>query len=220
MSTISKENYLKTIYSESFNSEDIVSATTLSGALGVTKSAVSDMAKKLSEQNYVNYKPYRGISLSTKGKKIALQIIRRHRLWELFLINVLDLSWSEVHEEAENLEHCTSDILVNKIDDFLDNPKFDPHGEPIPNRKGVMPLLPKLIKLSQVKIGNKYNISRVNDKNKELMNYLTQVGIKLNSEIKIVNILDYDNTIFVKIKKAIIPLSEKIAEKIDVTLMK
>ena len=219
MSTISKENYLKTIYSENFNTDKAVSVTTLSERLGVTKAAVSDMAKKLAELNYINYKPYKGISLSSKGKKIAMQIIRRHRLWELFLINVLDLSWSEVHDEAEKLEHCTSDILVNKIDDFLGNPKFDPHGDPIPNKKGVMPLLPKLIKLSDVSIGSKYKVARVNDRSKELMNYLTKLNIQLNTEIKIIDKLNYDNTIFVIIKNKTIPLSEKITGKIYVTVI-
>jgi len=220
MSTISKENYLKTIYTECNNGKGIVTSSVLSEKLGVTKAAVSDMAKSLSKLNLINYKPYKGISLSKKGEKIALQIIRRHRLWELFLINVLNLTWSEVHEEAERLEHCTSDLLVDKIDDFLNNPKFDPHGDPIPNRNGVMPPLPKLIKLSDVKIGEKYKIARVNDQSRELMDYLTKINFKLNAEIQINDKLNYDNTLLIQNKSASISLSEKITDKIDVILIK
>lgn len=219
MSTISKENYLKTIYSESFDSSSVVSVKTLSEKLAVTKAAVSDMAKKLAEQKFIDYKPYKGIVLSTEGRKIALQIIRRHRLWELFLINVLDLSWSEVHDEAERLEHCTSEILADKIDTYLCHPKFDPHGDPIPDKKGILPALPKLLKLSQVRIGIACKIARVNDKNKELMDYLTKIKIKLNSKIKIIDKLKFDNTIFVKINGTEVSLSEKITNKIEVTVI-
>ena len=220
MSTISKENYLKTIYTECNDSKVVVTSSVLSEKLGVTKAAVSDMAKNLSKLNLINYKPYKSISLSKKGEQIALQIIRRHRLWELFLISALNLSWSEVHEEAERLEHCTSDLLVNKIDDFLKNPKFDPHGEPIPNRNGVMPPLPKFIKLSDAEIGKKYKIARVNDQSRELMDYLTKINFKLNAEIQINDKLNYDNTLLIKNQKTSISLSEKITNKIDVTLVK
>ncbi len=216
MSTISKENYLKTIYAESFDNSGLVSVTTLSKKLSVTKAAVSDMAKKLADQKYIDYKPYSGIILSAKGNKVALQIIRRHRLWELFLINVLDLSWSEVHDEAEKLEHCTSDLLVDKIDSYLDNPKFDPHGDPIPNREGKLPDLPELFKLSQVEVGTTCKVARVNDKSKELIDYLTKIKIKLNSKIEIIDKLNFDNTMFTKINGSKVSLSEKITDKIFV----
>ena len=132
MPTISKEDYLKVILKNEMSSDDSTSTTFLAKEMNVTKAAVTDMSKKMAEQGLISYIPYKGVKLRSKGRNIALNIIRRHRLWELFLIKSLGLSWGEVHQEAEMLEHSTSDYLIDIIDEKLGFPKFDPHGEPIP----------------------------------------------------------------------------------------
>ncbi|MEN8194662.1 MAG: metal-dependent transcriptional regulator, partial [Bacteroidota bacterium] len=139
MPSISKENYLKAVYQLCQNSANSVSTLALAQKLNITNAATSDMAKGLLKQGFVNYKKYKGVSLTSKGKEIAVGILRRHRLWELFLMQSLELGWEEVHNEAENLEHQTSDFLIDKIDDYLGNPQFDPHGEPIPQKNGSIP---------------------------------------------------------------------------------
>jgi DtxR family Mn-dependent transcriptional regulator len=139
MITISKEDYLKEIYKIAIDNDSNVSTANLAEKLSVTNAATSDMAKKLAKAGYIIYEKYKGIRLTTRGKKEALKIIRRHRLWESFLIETLGLNWGEVHEEAEKLEHQTSDFLIDKIDEYLDYPQFDPHGEPIPTKLGRIP---------------------------------------------------------------------------------
>jgi DtxR family Mn-dependent transcriptional regulator len=127
---------------------------------------------------------------------------------------VLGLSWSEVHDEAEKLEHSTSDFLINKIDDFLGNPKFDPHGDPIPNKNGTLPKLPELLNVQEAEIGDKYKVRRVNDKNNDLMNYLTKIGLELFKEIEIVDKLSFDNSVLVKVDSVNHMLSEFVASHI------
>ena len=213
MPTISKENYLKAVYS-SLEIDAGATTSALSQKLEVSNAAISDMAKKLSDEGLINYAKYRGMELTGEGKKIALKVIRRHRLWELFLIKVLGLSWSEVHDEAESLEHSTSEFLIDKIDDYLGNPKVDPHGDPIPKRNGTLPKLPELINMQQTEIGKKYRIGRVNDKSNDLMNYLTQIGIELSKEVKIVDKLSFDNSVIVEIDSVNHSLSEFVASNI------
>ncbi len=214
MPTISKENYLKAVYGRSLEIGGGATTSSLSEELEVSNAAISDMAKKLSDEGLINYAKYKGIELTRPGKKIALTVIRRHRLWELFLIKVLGLSWSEVHDEAEKLEHSTSDFLLDKIDDFLGNPKVDPHGDPIPQKDGSMPTMPELISLHESEIGKKYRIGRVRDKSTELMNYLTKIGIELFKEIKIVDKLSFDNSVIIKVDSINHSLSEFVASHI------
>jgi DtxR family Mn-dependent transcriptional regulator len=220
MPTISKEDYLKAIYNEVTVSSKTVSTAQLAGKLSVSNSATCDMAKKLADQGLIVYAKYKGIDLTSKGKKIALDIIRRHRLWELFLMKVLDLSWSEVHDEAEKLEHQTSNYLINKIDDFLDHPDFDPHGDPIPKRNGELPDLPKFISLKDCEVGKKYKIIRVNDENNEIIEYFTKLGLLLHKEITVIEKLSFDNTIFIQDDDTNHTLSEKVADKLSVELIK
>ena len=139
MSTISTENYLKKIFNHNKAFGEKINAVKLAQELSVSNAAISDMAKKLSKHGLISYEKYKGIELTDKGEQMALNVIRRHRLWELFLIKVLDIPWSEVHEQAEVLEHHTSDKLIDRIDEFLGFPDFDPHGHPIPRKNGSLP---------------------------------------------------------------------------------
>jgi DtxR family Mn-dependent transcriptional regulator len=215
MSTITKENYLKTIFVQSNIGENAYTSK-MAKKLSVSNAAISDMAKKLSLEGLVTYEKYRGMVLTSAGEKIALKVLRRHRLWELFLTKVLRMSWSEVHDEAEKLEHHSSDALIDKIDEFLLYPEFDPHGEPIPKKNGLLPKSPKSIPIIKGEIGNKYQIVRVDDQNRELMNYLTKNDLLLNTKVEIIDRLSFDNSVIVKIKDKKISLSEKISQSVFV----
>ena len=214
MPTVSKENYLKAVYSQ-INEEGTGATTSaLAGKLEISNAAISDMAKKLSDDGLISYAKYKGMQLTGEGKKVALRVIRRHRLWELFLIQVLGLSWSEVHDEAENLEHSTSDFLIDKIDNYLGFPKFDPHGDPIPQKNGSIPKAPEVVELKNAEVGKKYKVGRVNDKNNELISYVSKIGIKLAKEIEVVEKLKFDNSVIVKIDAKQYSLSEVVASNV------
>ncbi|MCK5086103.1 MAG: metal-dependent transcriptional regulator [Melioribacteraceae bacterium] len=216
MPTVSKENYLKSIF-QLGNGKDVpVSTNSIAQKLRITNAATSDMSKKLAKQGLVEYKKYKGVRLTKIGSNIALGIIRRHRLWELFLMKSLGLSWGQVHDEAERLEHQTSEFLIDKIDEFLGNPELDPHGDPIPQKNGKIPKAPKAVALSKAKIGIKYEIARVNDESKDLINYITELGLHLNKKIIVNKKLSFDNSLIIKIKNQQFTLSEKVSEKLFV----
>ncbi len=214
MNSISKENYIKTIYSLNKESGSIVTTSALAKKMEVSNSASSEMANKLSGLGFVNHQKYRGLSLTRKGEEEALKIIRRHRLWELFLVKVLNLPWSRVDEEADRLEHQTSEFLIDKIDAFLGYPEFDPHGSPIPGKNGELPELPELIPLSDAEPGIEYVITEVSDSSIELMDYFTKIGIGIDTQIKLVQKLVFDNSVIVSINKNEYTLSHQVAKSI------
>lgn len=213
MPTISKQDYLKAIYQISSGSDGnaAVSTTEIASRLDVSKAATSEMVQRLSEQGYLNYEKYRGMSLTDEGRKEALNIIRRHRIWELFLRDILGLTWSEVHAEAELLEHSTSDFLIEKLDGYLGHPQFDPHGEPIPDREGNMPEVPAVVPLHSCEAGRSYKLVRVIDSSSELMDYFSGIGLSLNKEITVKSKLAFDNSTVVIIGNVTHSLSEKVA---------
>jgi len=217
MPSISKENYIKAVYSLCQNNSGSVSTSALAAKLEITNAATSDMAKGLSKQGFIKYEKYKGVSLTQKGEKTAIEIIRKHRLWELFLMKSLELGWEEVHSEAEHLEHQTTEFLMNKIDDFLGNPKFDPHGEPIPQKDGTIPNMDAQIPLNKSKVGKEYVVKRVSDESKEVMDYFTEIGLNLNSKIKIKNFLKYDNSTIIELNDNVHSFSEKIGKRIFVS---
>ena len=135
MSTKAEENYLKTIFKLSEKEKDSVSTNAIAEELETKPSSVSDMLKKLSEKKLINYIKYQGVSLTPLGHRLAVHVIRKHRLWEVFLVSHLNFKWDEVHDIAEQLEHIKSKALVNRLDAFLNFPSYDPHGDPIPNQK-------------------------------------------------------------------------------------
>ena len=218
MSTISKENYLKTLYTQDRISEAPVTTSQIAGKLNVTNAATSEMAKKLSDKGLVKYKRYKGIELTTEGKKVALNVLRRHRLWELFLIKVLDLTWDEVHDEAELLEHQTSERLIDKIDEYLNFPTSDPHGSPIPKKNGELPDMPDLISLTNVEEGVTYTVARVSNRNSDLIKYFSKIGLTLNKKIKIVELLTFDNSVVIELDGTLVTLSEKTARSVFLKL--
>ncbi len=217
MATISKENYLKAIFSLSQRNGDIVSTSVLAKELTVSNAAISEMANRLASEGLITYKKYKGIKLLKRGEKIAISVLRKHRLWELFLIKTLNLNWSEVHTEAEKLEHCTSENVIDEIDKFLNFPKVDPHGAPIPNNDGSFRAHIDTTPMSNCKKGRSYIISRVRDKNPDLINYLSQIDISLNKKIEVKEKLDFDGSIIIEVDGVRHSLSEKLVENIFVS---
>lgn len=216
MSTISKENYLKAIFNYNALMNDTASTSQMANELSVSNSAISDMAKKLSLDGLVTYEKYKGMELTSKGEKIALQVIRRHRLWELFLMKILGLAWSEIHDEAENLEHHTSDFLIDKIDEYLGYPEFDPHGHPIPRKNGTLPESSEIMPLYDCEIGINYEFIRVDDRDNSLIDYLTKVGLLLNTKLIIRDRLAFDESLTVEFNNKSFPFSKKISKSIFV----
>ncbi len=191
MPTISVENYLKAIYKLQQRSTDArVKNKQIAQALDLKLPSVTNMLKSLTSQGMLDYIPYQGVHLTPKGEHAALQVIRRHRLLELFLIETLNMTWSEVHEEAELLEHALSDKLTNKIDSFLGHPTLDPHGDPIPNRDGVMPKQQGHL-LETLPEGGHATIERVLSQNAPFLEYLGEKGLIPGANLRLVEVAPF-----------------------------
>ena len=217
MLTTSEENYLKTIYNLSESGKNQVSTNSVSKFLKTKPSSVTDMIKKLSAKKLLYHKKYKGTNISSNGKKLAIQIIRKHRLWEVFLFEKLDFKWDEVHKIAEELEHITNEKLIDKLDKYLKYPKIDPHGDPIPNKDGKIDIKPK-IKLSNLLINNKCIVSKVNDEDGNLLEYLNKIKIHIGSKIKVLDIIEFDKSIEIEIdSKNKVFISNRVAENILVS---
>jgi DtxR family Mn-dependent transcriptional regulator len=151
------------------------------------------MIKKLAAKKLISYKKYYGVKVTDTGKKVALQIIRKHRLWEVFLVQKLNFNWDEVHEVAEELEHIKSPLLIQRLNEFLGNPKFDPHGDPIPDETGTIPSKPS-IPLSQLITGKSGIITSVKDSDSSFLKYLDKMEMKIGSRIKVLDVIEFDNS--------------------------
>ncbi|NNG26209.1 MAG: metal-dependent transcriptional regulator [Ignavibacteriaceae bacterium] len=215
MKNISKEDYLSTIY-KNRDSDGIIKGNQIAEKLEISNAAVTDMLKKLSSDGFVDHKRYRGIKLTGEGEDYARNMVRRHRIWEVFLHQVVGLPWDKVHDEAENLEHSSSDELINRMEEMLDFPEFDPHGNPIPNKNGELPKQSMGVPLNLVNPGTKVIILRVNDINNNFLNYISQMGLELNKEIEVKNFLDYDSSVLILIDGREVNLSSKLASNVFV----
>lgn len=211
--TISEENYLKVIYHLSLVSPKGINTNAIAGMLNTKASSVTDMMKKLSDKELVTYQKYQGVTLTEKGFHSAKMIVRKHRLWEVFLVDKLNFSWDEVHEIAEELEHIKSEVLINKLDAFLDFPTFDPHGDPIPNADGEIKKINKLL-LSDSQINKEYQCVGVKDSSSEFLQYLDKQKIALGSKITIKEKESFDDTLLVEIDSREMTLSNKIANNL------
>ena len=188
MTTASRENYLKHVYRRQQSGEAAVSTGQLADDLGVAPASVTGMVKSLLEAGLVEYEPYRGVRLSGPGERIALDVIRRHRLIELLLVEKLGVDWSEVHEDAEALEHAVSDRLLERIDRFLGFPRVDPHGDPIPDARGRLRKR-ALRTLAEQQAGKRVRVVRVGDQDAPFLKYLDRVGLRPGAEVQ-VNAID------------------------------
>ena len=212
MNSQSEEDYLKALYhlEMDFNA---VSTNSIADYLDMKPSSVTDMLKKLAEKNFINYQKYKGTSLSKKGKLIALSIIRKHRLWETFLVEKLGFGWDQVHTIAEQLEHIKSEELIENLDNFLGNPKYDPHGDPIPSKDGNIEKMNQKI-LVELKASQKGIITGVKKGTASLLNYLDKEKVKLGDSVKVIEILEFDGTYIIEINKRKLTLSEKICKNL------
>lgn len=210
----SLEDYLKNIYAIQYSAGKVTN-TLLAEKLGISSAAVSEMISKLSKSGYIKNTPYKGFVLMKKGEEIAIKQIRKHRLWEVFLLEHLKYPWENVHFEAEILEHSSSDELISRLDKFLGFPKFDPHGHPIPDKNGMVSN-EKIVPLSELNANDEAVIREVSDESSEVLVYLTKTGLKLNDKIKISEKINFDNSIRIKISKKEIFLSDKLSKNIFV----
>ncbi len=213
MRTSSEEDYLKAIYALSYNNKG-ASTNALANHLNMKASSITDMLKKLSDKGWVNYEKYKGASLNVDGKIIALSIVRKHRLWETFLVNKLNFKWDEVHEIAEQLEHIKSNELVDRLDDFLGNPKFDPHGDPIPNKDNQITDSRKRSYLSEVEINKDVIIIGVKDSSAQLLQYLERENMILGKNITVLEIHDFDKSLRISINSKELNISERVAQNV------
>src|SRR5688572_7993770 len=212
----SKENYLKAIYH--LQEEDgSVSTNALAKELDTRAASVTDMLKKLKTQKLLLYEKYQGFRLSPEGRKVAVQIIRKHRLWECFLVDKLSFGWEEVHEMAEELEHITSKKLIDRLDEFLGFPKSDPHGDPIPDINGKMSPK-KQVSLLELPVNVTGIVSNITDQSTEMLDLLRHKGISLGTKLEIKKRFSFDNSIEIKIKNmAAITISDTVAKNVFVT---
>lgn len=199
MNSFTEENYLKAIY-KLLEKESVVTTNAIAEKMNTKAASVTDMLKKLADKKFINYQKYQGVSLTAKGEKIALNIIRKHRLWEMFLVEKLNFKWDEVHDVAEQLEHIDSDKLIAQIDHFLNFPKFDPHGDPIPDTNGKFHIQKSQL-LSELKKNSVCVMTGVVDHSPAFLQYLDQAAIGLGDEIKIKDIVSFDKSLQISVKK-------------------
>jgi len=200
--TFSEENYLKVIHHLSFQAEEKISPTSISTALDNSPASVVDMIKKLVDKKLIQYEKSKGVRLTEKGKKIALQIVRRHRLWEVFLLEKLEYSWDVVHDIAEQLEHVQHPELTDRLDKFLDFPEYDPHGDPIPKSTGEMPTTVNTL-LTEVSIGKTCRVAAVKDTSPIFLQYLQQLSVNIGTKIKVLDRIPFDGSMVIQIGKDI-----------------
>jgi DtxR family Mn-dependent transcriptional regulator len=213
--TFSEENYLKTIYHLTTATGEDVSTNSIAEMMETKASSVTDMLKKLADKDLVNYKKYQGVSLTDMGKLSAKMIVRKHRLWEVFLVEKLDFTWDEVHDVAEQLEHIKSEKLINKLDNFLGNPTEDPHGDPIPNSQGKIIKIEKQL-LSELQENQTGICVGVKDTSSEFLKYLDKQQIALGSKIEFLAKESFDLSLKIKVDDKELTISNKIASNLFV----
>lgn len=213
----SEENYIKTIFHLQ-NGQNIVTTNELAEKLNTKPASVTDMMKKLKAKKLLHYQPYQGFRLSNEGKKVALDIIRRHRLWEYFLAEKLKFKWDEVHAVAEDLEHVSSKKLIDKLDEYLGYPKFDPHGDPIPDSLGKMENNEQ-ITLAELPVNKTAEVTRVINQSEEMLELLQHKKINIGTKLEVKRKFGFDHSIEIKIRQQPpFSISEQLAKNIFITL--
>lgn len=195
-----EENYIKAIYHLSNNGRNEVSTNAIAEVLQTKPASVSDMLRKLNQKELIEYEKYKGVKIAPLGVKTSLKIIRKHRLWEVFLVEKLKFNWDEVHDIAEQLEHINSPELINRLDNFLGNPEYDPHGDPIPNEHGDMRIKKKR-SLSQLITGESSHVVGVKDSGSLFLQHLDKIGIGLGTQIKVIEINVFDGSFEIQTNK-------------------
>ena len=213
MFTLSEENYLKAIYHLESHLGVSVSNNAIAEKIKTKASSVTDMIKKLAEKGLVTYKRYKGVNLTDKGRSSAISVIRKHRLWEVFLVEKLNFSWDEVHEVAEQLEHIKSEKLTQQLDAFLGFPERDPHGDPIPDKDGNFSTTNKTL-LINASLNAFYNCIGVKDSSKEFLKYLNKYNLSLGTELEVLGKEDFDGSMTIRFNNIRLNVSKDIAQNI------
>lgn len=217
MHSFTEENYLKAIYHLSEGNHKAVSTNQIAEMTSTKAASVTDMLKKLAEKNLINYVKYQGVTLNESGIRAAVSIIRKHRLWEVFLVDKLGFKWDEVHDIAEELEHINSERLINRLDDFLGNPATDPHGDPIPDRSGTIHHK-KLVKISEMKQNDSGTISGVSEHSSVFLKLLEKLGLTLGTKITVAELIEFDGSIILTVQSKELTISREVAKNILVIL--
>ncbi|MGE5944126.1 MAG: metal-dependent transcriptional regulator [Flavobacteriales bacterium] len=215
MVTLSEENYLKAIYHLGKQGSMAVSTNAIAEQMETKASSVTDMIKKLADKNLANYTKYQGVSLTKEGRLAAASVVRKHRLWEVLLVEKLNFSWDEVHEVAEQLEHIKSEKLINELDAFLNYPEEDPHGDPIPDKDGNIKKVEKIL-LSQVDENQSCICVGVKDSSTDFLKYLDKHQISLGTSIKIISKEKFDESMTIDVNNALINISKIVSNNIYV----
>ncbi|HAL81803.1 MAG TPA: iron-dependent repressor [Mucilaginibacter sp.] len=216
MNTLAEENYLKSIYHLSLDTEN-VSTNQLAAFINTKASSVTDMLKKLAEKALINYTPYQGVNLTVAGEKIAVNIIRKHRLWEYFLVEKLDFKWDEVHEMAEEMEHISSNELIDRLDKFMGYPKHDPHGDPIPDCNGLFKIH-NLKPLSAIAVNESGVICGVRDHSPAFLQYLEKQSLIIGKKITVAEIIEFDHSVVLQTTDKEIQISREVANNLLIAL--
>ncbi|MRT15540.1 metal-dependent transcriptional regulator [Vitellibacter sp. q18] len=217
MFTLAEENYLKAIFHLELENEGEISTNAIAESMDTKPSSVTDMVQKLAEKKMLVYKRYKGAQLTEKGRKLAASVIRKHRLWEVFLVEKLNFHWDEVHEIAEQLEHIQSDELISRLDQFLGSPDFDPHGDPIPDKHGILKRTEKKL-LSEIDKNQQGVCVGVKESSPEFLQYLDKKKISIGTKIKVLGKEFFDGSMVIQVGSEQFFVSHKIAENLFVQI--
>ncbi|OJJ22866.1 iron-dependent repressor [marine bacterium AO1-C] len=219
MLSLTEEDYLKAIYQLSENQEEKggISTNEIAKKINISAASVSDMIKKLSQKEMVHHMKYKGVTLTEQGRQIAINLVRKHRLWETFLVRKLKFTWDEVHAIAEQLEHIQSPMLIQRLDEFLEFPAYDPHGDPIPNAKGEI-LQRKKINLQEAPLHQPVKVLAVEEGDPLFLKHLNKLNINIGTTITILDKVEYDESLEIQVDQSSSPLmiSHKVAQYIFV----
>lgn len=213
MESYTEENYLKVIYHLSNLTTGTVQTNAIADKIQTRPASVTDMMKKLAEKQLINYVKYQGVTLTEKGKATAVNIVRKHRLWELFLVKTLNFKWDEVHEIAEELEHVNSPLLIERLDEYLGYPKSDPHGDPIPDKNGNFDN-PALIKLSKLKPAEKGIVVGVSEHSSSFLKYLDKIKLTLGTTVEMMEVIEFDGSVDLLVEDTRKNISREVASHI------
>ena len=213
--TTSEENYIKSIYHLQ-QQTGLVNTNSLAAEMQTRAASVTDMLKKLKGKKLLQYEKYKGFKLNEAGKKAALDVIRKHRLWEYFLVEHLKFDWDKVHPIAEELEHISSEELVQRLDNFLGNPLFDPHGDPIPDKNGKIPVI-KQQSLAEIPFKKNVTVSSVSNQTAQMLDMLKHYNITLGTQLMVLKRFEFDGSLEIKIfKQSACVISEQVARNVFV----
>ena len=216
MFSTAEENYLKTVFATSEKESKSATTNAIAAALQTTAASVTDMLKRLAEKKLIAYEKYRGVRLTPEGRRVATELVRKHRLWEVFLLEKLGFAWDEVHELAEQLEHVQGEALVDRLDAFLGFPKYDPHGDPIPDAEGRWSHRPQVL-LVTLQPGQRGTVTGVQDHSSAFLQYLDQLGLGLGVELEMLERIPYDQSVRVRVAdRNELMLSEKVCQNLFV----